>query len=99
MTGRPFTYSVVGYNAPPAGPVPLTPNRLWSRAESVLLPQPDSTMACAIVTAAGTPYLRWAAIAPGAICSMNVRSAPVCAAAAGAAGTEKCGRVGGLAAG
>jgi hypothetical protein len=28
-------------------------------------------MACAIVTAAGTPYLRCAAIAPGTIWSMN----------------------------
>ena len=58
MTGRPFTYSVVGYSAPPAGPVPLMPNRLWSWAASVLPPQPDSTIAWAIVTAAGTPYLR-----------------------------------------
>src|SRR6185437_1231371 len=61
------------------------PNRLWSWAASVLEPQPDSTMAWAIVTAAGTPYLRWAAIAPGAICSMNVRSALVGAAATGVA--------------
>jgi hypothetical protein len=30
-------------------------------------------MAWAMVTAAGTPYLRWAATAPGAISSMNAR--------------------------
>src|SRR5262249_4630655 len=50
----------------PAGPMPLMPNRLWSVVASVLCPQPDSSMAWAIVTEAGTPYLRCAAMAPGA---------------------------------
>ena len=38
-------------------------SRLW--------PQPDSSIACAIVTAAGTPYCCCAASAPGAIALMN----------------------------
>ena len=44
----------------------MMPKRLWSLVASVLWPQPDSSMAWAIVTAAGTPYLACEAIAPGA---------------------------------
>jgi hypothetical protein len=55
LTGCPFTYSWVGSGTLPAGPVPLMPNRLWSWAASWLWPHPDSSMAWAIVTAAGTP--------------------------------------------
>ena len=40
-------------------------------AASWLVPQPDSSMAWAIVTEAGTPKRCWAAIAPGAIWLMN----------------------------
>src|SRR5262245_55514922 len=71
VTSWPPRYSCVGSESLPAGPVPLMPNRLWSFVASVLSPQPDSSMACAIVTDAGTPYLRCAAIAPGATCPMN----------------------------
>jgi hypothetical protein len=39
-------------------------------------------MACAMVTAAGTPYRLWAATAPGAIDAMNA----CCAAEASAGG-------------
>src|SRR3981081_4619063 len=55
-THWPFRNSCVGSASLPAGPVPLMPNRLLSLVASRLWPQPDSTMACAIVTAAGTPY-------------------------------------------
>ncbi len=55
FTGCPFTYSWVGSGTLPAGPVPLMPNRLWSWLASSLWPHPDSSMAWAIVTAAGTP--------------------------------------------
>ena len=51
----PFSYSCVGSASLPAGPVPFMPNRLWSLLASRLWPQSDSSMACAIVTAAGTP--------------------------------------------
>jgi hypothetical protein len=71
VTSWPPWYSWVGSETLPAGPVPLMPNRLWSWVASELCPQPDSSMAWAIVTDAGTPYLRWAAIAPGATASMN----------------------------
>src|SRR6266851_6834357 len=71
VTRWPFSYSWVGSGSLPAGPVPLIPNRLWSLLASWLRPQPDSSMAWAIVTAAGTPYLPCAAIAPGAISLMN----------------------------
>jgi hypothetical protein len=47
------------------------PNRLLSLLASWLWPQPDSSMAWAIVTAAGTPYRRCAAAAPGATASMK----------------------------
>ena len=70
-TGWPFSYSSVGRSTDPAGPVPLIPNRLLSCVASRLWPQPDSSIACAIVTAAGTPYCRCAASAPGAISLMN----------------------------
>ena len=55
-THWPFWYSWVGSESLPAGPVPLMPNRLWSLVASALWPQPDSSMAWAMVTAAGTPY-------------------------------------------
>src|SRR5579859_6532901 len=42
------------------------PNRLWYRAARLLWPQADSSIAWAIVTAAGTPKRCWAATAPGA---------------------------------
>ena len=71
VTSWPFWYSWLSSASVPAGPVPLMPNRLWSLVASVLLPQPDSSMAWAIVTDAGTPYLRWAAIAPAATLLMN----------------------------
>ena len=71
VTHWPFSYSRVGRASLPAGPVPLMPNRLWSRIASALWPQPDSSMAWAIVTAAGTPYRLCAAIAPGAIALMK----------------------------
>ncbi len=77
LTDCPFTYSWVGSGTLPAGPVPLMPNRLWSRAASSLWPHPDSSMACAIVTAAGTPYRRCAASAPGATAPMNACCARV----------------------
>src|SRR6516164_6595887 len=66
VTHWPFSYSSVGISTEPAGPLPLIPNRLWFCAARSLWPQPDSSIACAIVTAAGMPYWRWAAIAPGA---------------------------------
>src|ERR1700729_2170576 len=71
VTHLPFSYSCVGSDWLPAGPVPLIPNRLWPLTASSLWPQPDSSMACAMVTAAGTPYRRCVAIAPGATSSMN----------------------------
>src|SRR5580692_8815914 len=71
VTVWPFWYSCVGRRAEPAGPVPLIPNRLLSWVASRLWPQPDSSIACAIVTAAGTPYCCCAASAPGAIALMK----------------------------
>jgi hypothetical protein len=71
VTHWPFSYSWVGFESLPAGPAPLIPNRLLSWVASWLWPQPDSSIACAIVTAAGTPYFCWVAMAPGAISSMN----------------------------
>ena len=71
VTQAPFSYSRVGSMSRPAGPVPLIPNRLWSAVASALCPQPDSSMAWAIVTAAGMPYRCCAAIAPGATRLMN----------------------------
>ena len=47
------------------------PKRLWSLTASALWPHPDSSMAWAMVTAAGTPYLACAAMAPGATWLMN----------------------------
>ena len=47
------------------------PKRLWYSAASWLFPQADSSIACAIVTAAGTPHRCWAATAPGAMRLMN----------------------------
>src|ERR1022692_346797 len=84
VTPLPFSYSWVGSGSLPAGPVPLMPNRLWSLMASSLWPQPDSSMACAIVTAAGTPYLRCAATAPGATLPMNASCALMSCGAAGA---------------
>ena len=69
----------------PAGPVPLMPNRLWSCTASELRPQDDSSIACAIVTEAGTPQRCCAAIAPGAIWLMKA----CCARVWGVAG-ESC---------
>src|SRR5437762_1016454 len=63
VTHTPFSCSRVGSMSRPAGPAPLIPNRLWSAVASTLRPQPDSSMAWAIVTAAGTPYRCCAAIA------------------------------------
>src|ERR1700722_7380579 len=71
VTAWPFWYSCVGRSTEPAGPVPLIPNRLFSWVASRLWPQPDSSIACAIVTAAGMPYCRCAASAPGATFAMN----------------------------
>src|SRR5258705_304228 len=67
----PFWYSCVGSMSAPAGPVPLIPNRLWSLIASALWPQPDSSIAWAIVTAAGMPYRLCMAMAPGASWLMN----------------------------
>src|SRR5262249_24538563 len=61
----------VGRLTLPAGPLPLMPNKLWYFAASPLRPQADSSIACAIVTAAGTPNRCCAAIAPGATMLMN----------------------------
>ena len=47
------------------------PNRLLSCAASWLWPHADSSIACAIVTAAGIPYCRCASIAPRATCWMK----------------------------
>ena len=77
VTQAPFSYSCVGRVLRPAGPVPLIPNRLWSAVASPLCPQPDSSMAWAIVTAAGMPYRCCAAIAPGATRPMNACCAAV----------------------
>ncbi len=55
FTHCPPSYSEVGRLTLPAGPVPLMPKRLWYCAARPLCPQADSSMACAIVTAAGTP--------------------------------------------
>jgi hypothetical protein len=55
----------------PAGPDPLMPKRLWYSAASWLFPQDDSSIAWAMVTAAGTPHRCSAATAPGAIRLMN----------------------------
>src|SRR5256885_5669721 len=71
VTYCPFWYSCVGSMSAPAGPVPLIPNRLWSLIASALWPQPDSSIAWAIVTAAGMPYRLCMAMAPGAIWLMN----------------------------
>src|SRR5580700_4223511 len=71
VTVWPFWYSCVGRTTEPAGPVPLIPNRLLSWLASMLWPQPDSSIACAIVTAAGIPYCRCAASAPGATWAMK----------------------------
>jgi hypothetical protein len=71
VTAWPFWYSCVGRRTEPAGPVPLIPNRLLSWVASRLWPQPDSSIACAIVTAAGMPYCCCAASAPGATAAMN----------------------------
>ncbi len=84
LTALPFSYSCVGSEALPAGPVPLMPNRLWSVTASSLWPQPDSSMACAIVTAAGTPYLRCAATAPGATARIKASCVVMSCGAAGA---------------
>jgi hypothetical protein len=67
----PLSYSWVGRMSVPAGPVPLMPNRLRAVVASSLWPQPDSSMAWAMVTAAGMPYWCWAAMAPGATMVMN----------------------------
>ena len=88
LTIWPFSNSWVGCRSLPAGPVPFMPNRLWSRVARPLWPQPDSSMACAMVTAAGTPYRCCVAIAPGAIWSMNACWALV--AFAGAARRRRC---------
>ena len=80
VTIWPFWYSWVGRRTEPAGPDPLIPNRLLSWVASRLWPQPDSSIACAIVTAAGTPYCRCAASAPGAIWAMNACCADECGA-------------------
>ena len=62
------------------------PKRLWYLAASWLFPQEDSSIACAMVTAAGTPQRCWAATAPGEIRLMNACCVRVpgvaCAAAA-----------------
>jgi hypothetical protein len=92
LTIWPFSNSCVGSMSLPAGPVPLIPKRLWSRVASPLWPQPDSSMAWAIVTAAGTPYLRCVAIAPGEISSMKSCCAVV---AAGGDGSGDCGEADG----
>ncbi|HWG16197.1 MAG TPA: hypothetical protein VG268_23265 [Streptosporangiaceae bacterium] len=55
LTVSPPYTSWVGRDTLPAGPVPLMPNRLWSSLASELWPQADSSMAWAMVTAAGTP--------------------------------------------
>ena len=66
VTHCPFWNSCVGRESLPAGPVPLIPKRLLSLVARVLWPHADSSMAWAIVTAAGTPYVCCAATAPGA---------------------------------
>src|SRR6201999_2564676 len=71
VTHCPPWNSEVGRLRLPAGPLPLMPNRLWYFAASPLRPQADSSIACAIVTAAGTPNRCCAAIAPGATRLMN----------------------------
>ena len=71
VTIWPFWYSCVGRRTEPAGPDPLIPNRLWSSLASWLWPHPDSSIACAIVTAAGMPYCRCAARAPDATAAMK----------------------------
>ena len=88
VTIWPFWYSWVGSESLPAGPVPLMPNRLWSLVASVLCPHPDSSMAWAIVTEAGTPYLRCAAMAPCATWLM--KACWVLVSCAGAAGAGLC---------
>ncbi len=55
LTVCPSYTSWVGSATLPAGPLPLMPNRLWSSLASALWPHPDSSMAWAMVTAAGTP--------------------------------------------
>src|SRR6516225_8748964 len=87
VTHCPFSYSWVGIRTEPAGPAPLIPNRLLSCAASWLWPQPDSSIACAIVTAAGTPYWRWAAIAPAATCWIKDCWTAVAGACAGCGAT------------
>jgi hypothetical protein len=82
-TQPPFRNSWVGCGSLPAGPLPLIPNRLLSCVARELWPHPDSSIACAIVTAAGTPYLLCAATAPGATASMNACSAELWLARAG----------------
>ena len=55
FTSWPFSYSWVDCCRCPPGPVPLMPNRLWSWVARLAWPQPDSSIAWAIVTEAGTP--------------------------------------------
>jgi len=47
------------------------PNRLCWLTARLLWPQPDSSIACAMVTDAGTPYVLWEATAAGATELMN----------------------------
>src|ERR1700750_1059178 len=89
VTAWPFWYSWVGRSTDPDGPVPLMPNRLLSWAASLLCPHPDSSMAWAMVPAAGTPYFCCAAMAPGATELMNA----CCADALGPAEADVCGVV------
>src|SRR6266700_3610508 len=77
VTHWPFSYSRVGSMSEPAGPAPLMPNRLWSLIASALCPHPDSSIAWAIVTAAGMPYRLCAASAPGATSLMKACCAAV----------------------
>ena len=91
LTHCPFRYSWVGSSSLPAGPAPLMPKRLLSWTARPLCPQPDSSMAWAMVTAAGTPYLRWAAMAPGTTALMNACLVPA-SFATGTAGPGWCRR-------
>src|SRR5215471_17189889 len=77
VTDWPFWYSCASCGSLSAGPMPLIPNRLWSLVARPLRPQPDWSMAWAIVTDAGTPYFCCMAMAPGTISAMNARCALV----------------------
>ncbi len=81
VTHWPFSYSWVGSVDAARRAGSLDAEQVVVLRGEPLSPRPDSSIACAIVTAAGTPYRCCAAIAPGAMRLMNA----CCACVPGAA--------------